>query len=106
MIRGMKISQFLNVRYEDWTHDYDTYMRKIFSHLLGSDHPSIDGLVIGATQFDLNRASEEDIAHNDYVSDEDEKHRALEVLGNLYMNNEKCTQVLANADERMGYEIT
>merc|ERR1712232_219338 len=106
-IKSENLTNIVQVRYEDWTENsdsYDTTTRMIFSHLLGSDHWAINELVERAKEADLNRKPDHG-ASMEHTSDTDVKHQASEILINLYADNVSCARFLATTDERMGYEL-
>jgi hypothetical protein len=96
----------INIRYEDWTGDYNATSKAIFEHFFGKDNATlVDTLVAGASQFDLNMQSEEEVEDNHHVSDEEEKANATAVMAELYAEGEECTLWIETCDLQMQYDI-
>jgi hypothetical protein len=95
----------INIRYEDWTGDFNATSQKIFEHLFGPDFWAIEELVAGASQFDLAMQSQEEVDNNSHVSDVEEKANATAVMADLYAEGVPCTLWIETTDLQMDYEV-
>jgi hypothetical protein len=104
-ISELNVPNIVQIRYEDWMHDFDNVSRTIFSHFLGEDHPAIDELVQRAAVFDLSRQPPSEVEDNRHVTSHDEKADATRVLQTLYEGHDFCTERLVFVDKEMQYPL-
>jgi len=99
-VRLHRLSNVLEVYFEDFESHYDKTVRSIFKHFLGNHYPQIEYLVKLASEHDLGRHPDLNPSH---VSNTTEKADALLEVKRQYLAEDPCIKRLVESDKLLGY---
>jgi len=100
----------LEVRYEDFEHDYDATTASIFEHFLGRNHSRIDELVKVAGRHDtarmtleLRKQGGERGGESNHIADASEKANVYMEMKQMLEAKNPCLQSIVQMDAQLGY---
>eukprot|EP00931_Biecheleriopsis_adriatica_P103727 TRINITY_DN78523_c0_g1_i1.p1 TRINITY_DN78523_c0_g1~~TRINITY_DN78523_c0_g1_i1.p1 ORF type:complete len:351 (-),score=74.94 TRINITY_DN78523_c0_g1_i1:103-1155(-) len=97
-------SNVQRVGLEEFSEDYDGVTRRMFSFLLGPDHPKINQIVKAAASQDVARWPQKRLANNAHIADEAMAEHLLEILLGMVGNSSEV-RTLLSYDEPLGYKV-
>jgi len=95
------------VPFEQFSTDYDTVTQSMFMHFLGDSPHRIRNLVKYVKRHDISGWDERELDHHnqisDHVSSDDVKGDARDILNDMYVDGEPCSQQLHELNHKLGY---